>query len=127
MTETRDDDQLKDLFQAARACPQDPGAPLLARVLQDAEAELAARQTSAGSRTVSVRQTTQRDWGTGWVRALGGWPAAAGLSLATCAGVWIGVAAPEALTRTAQSVMSGGSEPDVFIFADGFGLNEEAM
>lgn len=81
MTDDRNDDGLEALFAAARAGDDRPPGALVARVLGDAEA-------------------AQPSWGgfAGFIRALGGWPSAAGLVAASAAGVLIGFSAPDALS-----------------------------
>ena len=91
MTDDRTDDGLEALFAAARARDDRPPGALVARVLADAQAVQPGR-TGLG----------------GLLRALGGWPSAAGLAAASVAGVAIGFAAPEAvLVFDAVAVESG--------------------
>lgn len=100
------EDPLAPYFAALRksGTGAPPGDALMARVLADAEAEQAARE-SAAARARPAREGALRSA----FRALGGWPAVAGLSAATVAGVWFGVNPPEALAITAQTLLQGGA------------------
>ncbi len=103
MTETGKDDMFLDaLFSEAREDAQDAASPdLLARVLQDAEAE----QDSWTSAPAPVDTAAPRGVFATFVEALGGWPALGGLAMAGVAGVWIGVAPPEALSAEMAAVL----------------------
>lgn len=79
-------------FAAARARTPVPPAALADRVLGDA----------AASHRPAGRGRLAEVW-----RTLGGWPAAAGLSAAALAGLWIGVAAPRAFD-TGLAAFAGG-------------------
>lgn len=81
MTDDRNDDGLEALFAAARARDDRPPGALVARVLAEAEAAQPSRGGFAGL-----------------IRALGGWPSAAGLVAASAAGVLIGFSAPDAVS-----------------------------
>lgn len=70
-------------FAAARAATPEPPAGLSERVRADA----AALNSAPASRRARAPGPLLEIW-----RTLGGWPAAAGLSAAALAGVWIGVA-----------------------------------
>lgn len=104
MTDKRETDEddlmLEAHFAAARAADLGPSDALMARVMADAIAEQEAAQAVPAAGRVAPERVGLR----GVFRALGGWPAVAGLSCATLAGIWIGVAPPEALAVTAQSV-----------------------
>jgi hypothetical protein len=86
--ESDDDAALDALFGAARAARPDPSAALLARIAADAEAVAADRARQAAARP-------SRGGIFGWLPAIGGWPALAGLATAAVAGVWIGYAQPD--------------------------------
>jgi len=104
MTKTgKPDDDLNAAFTAARAHALEPDAAFLARVLDDAEAVQAEFGLAAEAETPD-RARVPRGW-RGVFRALGGWPAMAGLSAAMITGLWIGVAPPESLSTTAQMVL----------------------
>lgn len=124
MTEEHDNDALLEAhFRAARDFPAEPGADLLARVMADAEAtqERLSRQAPVEVPARSGRLAEM-------FRALGGWPAVAGLSTATLAGIWIGVAAPDGLATTAVALMGAGEAAYVIDLEPGagFGFGEEA-
>ena len=136
MTHRQDSDALLETYlRAARDHPEPPGADLLARVLADAETAQAglaaapcrARQTTRQTTRQTMRRATRPDLA-GILRAIGGWPAATGLSAATLAGLWIGVAAPEGLAAKAGGLMGGGDSLYVFDLDPGvgFGFVEEA-
>ncbi|WP_372840692.1 hypothetical protein [Phaeovulum sp.] len=101
------DEMLEALFDEARfeAFELPPG--LLARVLADADAELAAR-TAPPPRATAARGIS----GFGAVLkelfgAIGGWPAVSGLASATVAGVWIGFAGVGGLALTTADLLGG--------------------
>lgn len=78
------EDPLEIFFQAARDAAPKPGAELTARVLADA-GTLQPRPEALAPR---------RPRNSGWLGAIGGWPALAGLVTATVAGLSIGIADP---------------------------------
>lgn len=90
---------LEAFFAAARETAPAPSSELMARIVADAEAELAARE----------RPQAPMPRATGWrrlmgaLRAIGGVPALAGMVTATVAGVWLGFATPDSL-----NTLSGG-------------------
>jgi hypothetical protein len=86
--ENEDEAALDALFGAARAARPDPSAALLARIAADAEAVAAELARQAAARPA-------RGGFFGWLPAIGGWPALAGLATATVAGVWIGYVQPD--------------------------------
>jgi len=91
--------ELDEIFAAGRAAVPEPSEAMLARVLADAEGELAAR-------TVPAPRPRARD--TLWTRilsGLGGWPAVAGMATATVAGVWLGFASPDQLNELAGGML----------------------
>ena len=96
MTE-RDDVDLDSLFAEAREGRALPGDDLVARILADADAVAAERETP-------VRDVGPPAGWRDWMRTLGGWPAVGGLLASTVAGLWIGVAQPAALSDLAASV-----------------------
>ena len=78
-----DEDILEDFFASARAKTPSPDTDLVARVLKDADAVQNVAHAPG-------RRQIKR----GWLPAIGGWPALAGLATATVAGVTIGLADP---------------------------------
>ncbi len=114
--------ELDACFQALRDTSTPPSSKLLARVLADAEAELAKRVPLPPARAGLT-------WWREFLRAVGGWPAMAGLATATFAGLWIGVS-PEGILPDATSAYLGLNDaafavdvaPDL-----GFDLIEEAL
>jgi hypothetical protein len=81
MRENPDDGGLDALFAKARR--ERPPAGLSARVLAEAEAARPGRR--------------REGLGAALLRAIGGWPSAAGLAAASAAGLLIGFVAPEAV------------------------------
>ena len=115
-----DDTWLEADFATARDAAPDPSDALMARVMADADA-VQAEMARARGMPAAPRRGLAGVW-----RALGGWPAVAGLSTAAVTGIWIGVAPPDALAVTAQSVLGS----DVLLALDGGDdvfLTEEAL
>lgn len=96
-------DPLAAHFEALKARPAEPGAALLARILDDAGREQAAFRAPAprSPRFGRLAET---------VRTLGGWPAMAGLASAALAGVWIGAAPPAGLAAAVSQALGGNAE-----------------
>lgn len=80
--ELQQDKMLDALFEAAKAQELPPSEGLMARIQADAHAEQ--------PRPMAVRAATSSLLNALW-RAIGGWPAMAGLATATFAGGWIGI------------------------------------
>lgn len=95
--------ELEVFFAAARAEAPAVGPDLTARIMADAQAELAARAALAQS---SLGPGRRRG---GFVEALratfGGWPALAGMVTATLASVWFGFAAPDQVNTLAGGLL----------------------
>ena len=91
MTDKRplDDFELDGLFAAARDTAPVPTGDLMARVMADAEAQVAAQATPAPVARPGL-------WA-GLLAAIGGWPAAAGLATAAVTGVMVGFYTPDTL------------------------------
>jgi hypothetical protein len=109
MTMTERDDDLDDLFAAARADTLVPSDALMARIAADAASVAAARRRPA------VR-AQRGGLLSGLFAALGGWPALGGLAAATVAGFWIGVAPPVGL-QSLTSTVFGDVDVTVSLFA----------
>ncbi|WP_101069084.1 hypothetical protein [Roseovarius salinarum] len=104
MTETdMDSTALKAHFEAARQHAPSPPDALMARVMADALAEQAAAP--------DVAAPARGRWAE-LLRALGGWPAVAGLACATLAGVWIGAFPPVGLQTAAGGLLT----PDAALY-----------
>lgn len=107
MRENPDDGGLEALLAEARTAR--PPAALVARVLADAEAARPGRRREGIGRAI--------------LRAIGGWPSAAGLAAASAAGLMIGLAAPEAvpfLGSAATGTADAGF--DLIDLAPGYGV-----
>jgi len=94
-----DETGLEAYFAAARATAPEPSGDLLARIMGDAEAELAARARPAAAPARLPRRSLWQ----AFASAIGGWPALAGMVTATVTGAWIGFASPDSL-----NTLSGG-------------------
>ncbi|MCG6903711.1 MAG: dihydroorotate dehydrogenase [Rhodobacter sp.] len=91
MTDRRplDETELDGLFAVARSHAPEPSRALLARVMADAEAEIAAAAGVPATARGGSRFAA-------WLRGFGLWPAA-GLATATLAGLMIGLVTPDTL------------------------------
>lgn len=112
MTNEPDDMIFEALVKDARRHQPEPSDALLGRIMMDADNVLAQR-----ARTGSV--SGSRSLGAILLAALGGWTALSGMAAATVAGLWIGVAPPEALSDVTQSFWGGTVEVQLFE-TDGF-------
>jgi hypothetical protein len=95
-------DPLAEFFAAAQNDMPEPSAALLARILGDAEAEIA--QRAAPARTVPRARAAV------WLEILallGGWRALGGLATATLAGVWIGFSGADGVSGSALDFLTG--------------------
>jgi len=95
------DAALDQIFAAGREASPTPSDAVLARILADAEGEIAARAVPAPHRAGEIRPGL-------WSRilsGLGGWPAVAGMATATVAGVWLGFASPDQLNDLAGGLL----------------------
>ncbi|SFI48560.1 hypothetical protein [Celeribacter neptunius] len=102
------DQALDALFSEARAETAMPSADLMARIMADAEAEIAASAAAERARIESLRPQPQRHpLIAAMVAALGGWRTVAGLATAGVAGLGIGLGAPAAVTSLALDGYGG--------------------
>ena len=92
------DSDLDDLFATARSTPLAVSAALTARVMADAQ-----RLQPVTVRPVAPKS---RFWA-GFLSAIGGAPAVAGLSTAALAGLWIGFAQPVGLVSVTEILLAG--------------------
>lgn len=152
MTGTSDKkDTLAPFFHAARSRPEVPDSDLLARVLATAETEQAvhARAASAAGSDRFAETGAKPDAQTAgrppigmwqrlsrWaarirrapapLRALGGWPVAAGFVAATGAGLWIGTLPQTPIAgRGLFAVAEAGTGFEVWADVAAFGLGDE--
>jgi len=125
-------DRLEDIFQQACAAAPLPSAALLARVMADAEAELAARALPLPPAAPARGAAVGGFWA-GALALVGGWRALGGLASATLAGVWIGFAGADGLSGVAADLLTGGATatlatvnllPGDDVFALAMGLEE---
>jgi hypothetical protein len=107
-------DPVDDLLARMRDGAPDPSGDLMARVLADAMA------AQVPPRTATPGLSIWSQIG----RALGGWPTFGGLSAATAAGLWLGVAPPVLLSDWAAQVLGQTETIDLYATNDLFGLSE---
>lgn len=101
------DNALEEIFAAGRDATPAPSEALMARIMADADGEIAARAPVA-----PVRRPGLSLWGR-IVSGLGGWPAVAGMVTATVAGIWIGFASPDQLNTLSGGLLLPDSETTV--------------
>ena len=94
------DEGLEALFRAARAETPEPSADLMARIMADADAEIAAR-----TRPVDGARRARPGLWAALIGAIGGWPALASMATAAAAGVWLGFASPDQINTLAGGVL----------------------
>jgi len=86
-----DDDKILDAtFAQMREADIDPSEALLNRIMMDADDVLAAN--------VVPEPAPKQGLGALILDVIGGWPSFGGLAAATVAGVWIGIAPPDAVS-----------------------------
>ncbi|MBS9716987.1 hypothetical protein ACFFUT_08840 [Pseudohalocynthiibacter aestuariivivens] len=109
MTEEKfDSGALEGLFDLARTEKHVPSSDLIVRVLADADTE------QAVCRVTSSKPSEARESRLAVVfRAIGGWPAIAGMATATVAGIWIGLSPPATLEDISSSILTG--ETDAYL------------
>lgn len=101
-------DPLAAHFAALKARPARPGPDLVARILADADRVQGEPAAVAPPARVPHRPVRFAPLAAA-IRALGGWPAMAGLATAAAAGVWIGIAPPSGLVGAARTVLDAGN------------------
>ena len=92
MPNDRNDAMLDDLFDLARGTNTEPSDALMARIINDADAQIPTPQNApvqamdqvSGSLLVTV------------LDLIGGWKSLGGLATATATGLWIGISPPTA-------------------------------
>ncbi len=99
MTKT-DETALEDVFARIRAEDVPVRDALLDRIMLDADTVLAERQQTTPT-------ASRPGLGAMLLDAIGGWPSFSGLAAATVAGVWIGVAPPDAIGNLSASIWGG--------------------
>lgn len=125
MSEDRNETEwLEAHFAAARRIDVPPGDDLMARVLADALAAQAAQQ-----RVPAAPRPARPGALAGLFRALGGWPAMAGLTAVAVAGVVIGMNPPDTVATALTSVLGGGEIDYLIDLEPGaiFDLAEDAL
>lgn len=104
-TETGGEDfaELDAFFAAGRGAAPVADAELLARVLADAERVRI--DITTASRRQADTPSRQR-----WFALLGGWQGITGLATATVAGLWLGIAMPDAVRGLAAQALPEAAE-----------------
>lgn len=105
------DDDLEDIFAAARGTGAEVGDDLMARVLADA-ARVQPAPVAAPSIWSQIRE------------ALGGWPVLGGVAAAGLAGVWIGYAPPSAVSDWSPLLADSVVSVDILGTSDAWLLDE---
>lgn len=121
MTEREPD--LDDLFAAARDADSAPSANLMTRILTDAAA-LQPRPAVVATRLQPVDLPTTEGWFDRIAAVFGGGGALAGMSLATVAGVFLGLAQPAPIVALTL-MLADASVETVDLLPDGTALWEE--
>ncbi len=113
--EFRDSD-LDDLLSGATQTVVAPSDDLMARIQADADGVLDEQQAAQSAALSKPRPGIFA----GLFASLGGWPAMAGLTTATVAGIWIGYASPDALTVFTEDYITIGTNYGVDDFMPSF-------
>lgn len=108
-------DEFEDLFAQARSAGPVPSSDLMARVMSDAVQMQPAPATLAPVRA----QARKPGFIAQLMEALGGWPALAGLTTATVAGVWIGISPPDTLGDPLANLLSAETTTTAYLSFDG--------
>jgi len=102
-----DDDKMLDTtFAQMRAQDVTPSEGLMDRIMMDADSVLATGTVAQPRAKQSV--------GALILDVIGGWPSFGGLAAATVAGVWIGVAPPDALADVSAGFLGSTVEVPLF-------------
>ncbi|WP_176438431.1 dihydroorotate dehydrogenase [Actibacterium lipolyticum] len=94
------DQELELFFAAARDDAPVPSDDLMARVFADSVENMPSGAGIVPAPLVKDGVVTR------FLKAIGGWPALAGLATATMAGVWIGYSAPAGLATVTGGVLA---------------------
>ena len=118
MTDKRplDEAQLDALFFAAAQDRPTPSDDLMARIMADAEAEIAAASIPA-----AVTSAPRQGWLASVIATIGGWPAAAGLATAAVTGLMIGLVPPDSLLELADDYLVASSVYELDDFMPSYG------
>ena len=101
-----DDKQLESTFAKIRAEDVPLSEGLMDQIMMDADSVLAGQAPAASAATQPGLWDSLLD-------AIGGWPSFSGLAAATVAGLWIGVALPDAVTNVTDVFWGGTFEVPV--------------
>jgi hypothetical protein len=106
MTMTTDDKMLDAAFTQARTPDVTASDALMDRIMMDADSVLA--------QAAPVIARPKQSSGAMLLDVIGGWPTFSGLAAATVAGLWIGVAPPDALSDFSAGIWGGTIEVPLF-------------
>lgn len=90
---------LEAYFAAERDAATLPSTDLLARIMADADAQIAQAQS------VEVAAVPHRGLFSSLLDAIGGWPSLAGMATATVVGVWVGFSQPAGFDLVAEQLL----------------------
>lgn len=107
--------EIDALLAELAAAEPEPGQALLNRMMADAEAVSAVQFAPVPKSRPSVWSEI--------LAAIGGWGAVAGLSTATFAGVWLGIAPPDAMPDVSQWFLNDST----ISVLDGFNPNFDSL
>lgn len=108
------DDFLDGLFAEARVPNDAPNDDLMARVLADASA----------ARPTAEIVPPSGSFLSGLLDLCGGWPALSGVAAAGVAGLWVGLAPPEAVEGWVAEMIGAQTELTLLPDLDGFDFSE---
>ena len=118
------DDDLDDLFLAARATRLQPSAALMSRILADAAAEQPRAPTEQPRAPAAAARPRLRL--SALIAALGGAGGFAALATAAVAGLWIGLAPPAAVDDFAATLLVSAEADSLDLIPDLEGIIDDA-
>ncbi len=111
------DAELEGVFAVARDVPPAASEDFMARILADAMAEMPRAPTVAATRPAKA----EGGWIANLLGMIGGWPAAAGLAVATVSGLMIGIGTPDTLDQWTGGYLTSSLGYQVEDFLPSFG------
>ena len=109
-----DDFELDSMFEAARATAPTPDGDLMARIMADAEAQIAAQARP-------LAKAPSPGFLAGLLALVGGWPAAAGLATATVVGLTVGLSTPDTLDDLTGGYLAAATGYDLDVLMPSYG------
>ncbi|MGZ9811727.1 hypothetical protein ACXN5S_14790 [Pseudoroseicyclus sp. H15] len=120
-----EDDEMDELFGAARASTPAPSADFMARLRADAEsAQPRRRPVVAMAQQPAMSGGGTLAMGGGFVGDIGGWPSLTFLGLAALTGLWFGLAAPGNLGEAMAALLGESVTLDIMPSAEVFEAEE---